>query len=88
MYSWRPEIIPEAFQYNIATVPMLWGPAMESDFMNVAEKNCKGGYMAFLNEPNQSGQANISPKDAATLYWRSAMQMQKKGQSLLRAPAV
>lgn len=86
MYSWSPDIIAEAFKYDINTIPMLWGFNQEADFVKNAEKNCKGGYMAFLNEPNQDNQSNMSPQDAAMLYHRSMKQFQDKGYSII-APA-
>ncbi|KAJ3564692.1 hypothetical protein NP233_g8135 [Leucocoprinus birnbaumii] len=65
--------------------PMLWGSKQISDFTKLV----KPGYAKCAmgpNEPNQSGQSDMSPSDAANL-WQKYLQPLKKDGYYLVSPA-
>jgi hypothetical protein len=40
----------QAKSLGLNTIPMLWGPAQENDFIQHAEANANGGWLASFNE--------------------------------------
>jgi len=84
-YTWSP------YRANVGTefVPMLWGAKQAGDFAKQANNGGFNGAHEILgfNEPEQGGQANLSPGDAANL-WRQYMQPMAGKGFRLGAPAV
>jgi len=87
IYNWSPHNIPGSEKFGLEFVPMLWGPGQESDF----EKEVKAGFNSStcvlgFNEPDNSGQSNLSPQQAASI-WKQYLQP-LAGKLRLGAPAV
>jgi len=69
-------------------VPMMWGPTHASVFNSNVNKGLfnSSAYLLGFNEPDQSGQSNLTPAQGVT-YWKQYMQpLASKFQ--LGAPAV
>jgi len=68
IYSWSPDDPNTDPKYdNLEFMPMIWGSNQEKDF----DEKVVAGYaniMLGINEPNESGQSNMSPSDAASLW--------------------
>ncbi|WWD16021.1 hypothetical protein CI109_100446 [Kwoniella shandongensis] len=68
-YTWSPFSVSSGDRLGLEFVPMLWGPKQVSDWyaqMNSWPSTVKNAL--FFNEPNQSGQCDISAGDAVS-YW-------------------
>jgi len=85
VYNWSPDK-PGT---NVEFVPMLWGPGQAGDFVNKANSGGFSGSSHILgfNEPDNGGQSNLSPEDAARLWKQYMDPMGQKG-FRLGAPAV
>jgi hypothetical protein len=82
LYTWTPDCPSNAKSLGFECFPMLWGWNQESHFKSVV----KPGYaktVLGMNEPNERGQANMSPKDAVTLWNRSIRPLKKQGMRLV-----
>ncbi|KAJ2924934.1 hypothetical protein H1R20_g12130, partial [Candolleomyces eurysporus] len=80
---WKPEFMDSIPWVDY--VPMFWGEKQAGDF----DRLVKRGYARFalgMNEPNQEGQANISPQRGAQL-WRQHLQPLKSQGYTLGSPA-
>ena len=72
-YTWSPDNVGSADSIGLEFVPMLWGPAQESDFWNSqatwpsSVKNA-----LFFNEPNEPSQCNMAASDSVS-YWMNDM---------------
>lgn len=68
IYSWSPYTPDPNNKYpNMKFMAQLWGWDQVSDFESVV----KAGYANFIlgpNEPNESGQSNMSPEDGASIW--------------------
>ena len=68
-YTWSPHCIDIA--NNLECVPMLWGPQQETDFNSSIQATIDShNVQAILsmNEPNEQGQSNLGPEDAANMW--------------------
>jgi hypothetical protein len=68
-YNWNLESggsLPSGVEY----CPMLWGPKMYNDWSSAVSTALSSGskYILGFNEPDNAGQANMSPEQAATDY--------------------
>jgi len=81
-YTWSPWKVPGADKFGITSVPMLWGSKQEDEWYSMV----KPGYSTHamgMNEPNQSGQSDMSPGDAAALWGRAIAPLRNKGYTLV-----
>jgi len=86
LYTWSPYIPDGAKSLGFTPMPMLWGANQADDFKRLA----KPGYAEWAmgpNEPNQAGQSDMSPSDAAQL-WKEYLQPLKAHGYKLLTPAV
>jgi hypothetical protein len=67
-YTWSPWRSGEADQAGFNFCPMFWGEKQTNDFKNLVKAGYANCVLGF-NEPNQSGQAEMTPNRAADL-WR------------------
>lgn len=85
LYTWGPSLPSHCKSYGFNCIPMLWGDKQIGQFKSLV----KGGYadtvMSF-NEPNQSGQSDMSPEHGAQLWKTYIQHLKYEGYSLL-APA-
>jgi len=84
-YTWSPDKLSGPTEEFI---PMLWGTKQEADFVSKHNAGGFAGASAILgfNEPDNSGQANLSPSTAVSLW---NQYLQPLGSSYrLGAPAV
>ncbi|TFK56114.1 glycoside hydrolase [Heliocybe sulcata] len=86
LYTWSPDIPDEARSLGFEVVPMLWGENQVSEF---SQKVVKGyaNYVLGFNEPDQSGQSNMTPQRAADLWKQYIDPLQYQGYKLI-SPAV
>jgi hypothetical protein len=86
IYSWSPWKPAGSDALGLEFTPMLWGSKQVAQFKQLV----KAGYAKTalgMNEPDHSGQANMSPDDAVTL-WRNNMEpLVSQGYQLV-SPAV
>jgi len=86
LYTWSPDIPDSARSLGFEVVPMLWGENQVSEF---SQKVVKGyaNYVLGFNEPDQSGQSNMTPQRAAQLWKQYIDPLQYQGYKLI-SPAV
>lgn len=84
LYTWGPDV-SFAAQYGYKTAAMLWGYDQVDQFQSTVVAGYADAAMG-VNEPNQSGQANMSPEQAAQL-WMQYIQPLKDEGYLLVTPA-
>ena len=84
-YTWSPWPVDSASGLDF--YPQLWGQKQVSDWQQQKSKFAEWGTTHILgfNEPNESGQANMQPADAASLWNEQIAQYQ--GQYTLISPA-
>ncbi|KAI0793109.1 glycosyl hydrolase catalytic core-domain-containing protein [Irpex lacteus] len=73
-YTWSPHCIDIAD--NLECVPMLWGTQQETDFNGTIQSTIDSHNVKAVlgvNEPNEQGQSNLSPEDAANL-WKQCLE--------------
>lgn len=77
-YTWSPWCVDYANAVGMQCCPMLWGWKQVSQFTSLVKEgyaNCVMG----PNEPDQSGQANMSPGDAVGLWRQYIDPLKAKG---------
>lgn len=84
-YTWSPWPVDSVGDLDF--YPQLWGQKQVSDWEQQKSKFADWGTTHILgfNEPNESGQANMQPADAASLWNQQIAQFQ--GQYTLISPA-
>lgn len=84
-YTWSPSPVSSA--NGLEFYPQLWGQKQVSDWQQEKSKFSQYNVSHILgfNEPNESGQANISPSDGASLWNQEIAEFQ--GQYTLISPA-
>ncbi|KAI0334701.1 glycoside hydrolase [Cubamyces sp. BRFM 1775] len=85
-YTWGPEPV----QTDIEFVPMLWGASQTSDWDNNINNTVQQQHVTHVlgfNEPEISGQSNLTPADAATL-WKAHIEPLKGLGVKLGSPAL
>jgi len=86
LYNWSPSIDPAVKKHGFNGCPMLWGDKQISKFAELAVEgyaNCAMG----PNEPNQSGQSNMTPAHGASLWKKYIDPLKNKGYTKLVSPA-
>jgi hypothetical protein len=81
-YTWSPWSIPGSGALGYEFIPMLWGDKQIGDFQNLVKK----GYATKvfgMNEPNEPGQSNLSPQDAAGLWRQYIDPLKNEGYTLI-----
>ena len=79
-YTWSPWPVKTGLEF----VPMLWGTDQLSDWdssINQTIQNLHVTHALGFNEPEISGQSNISPSDAATLWKAHLEPLKAQGSS-------
>ncbi|KAH7104189.1 glycosyl hydrolase catalytic core-domain-containing protein [Auriculariales sp. MPI-PUGE-AT-0066] len=79
---WKPKGIPKGIPYW----PMLHRAELTKNWLATCKKGYAGVALGF-NEPDNGGQANMSPKQAAALWKKYMIPLRKRGYSLI-SPAV
>jgi len=84
-YSWSPT----GFDTDLEFVPMLWGPTQVDQFsttinQTISQKNVSA--VLGMNEPQQTGQSNLSPQDGVQM-WRTYLEPLKAQGMRLGSPA-
>lgn len=84
-YTWSPWPSGSGIQAGLNFVPMLWGAKQLSDFNANSPTFSNNGVTHILgfNEPNESGQSNMSSADAITLWKSVLIPMRQKGFQLV-----
>jgi hypothetical protein len=72
LYTWAPTVPASAKSLGFTTVPMLWGDRQIDVFTQTVVKGFATHVMG-MNEPNQSGQSDMSPEHGAYL-WKTYIQ--------------
>jgi hypothetical protein len=85
-YTWSPDASAST---NIEFVPMLWGSSSAGDFSStinntISTKNVTA--VLGMNEPDNSGQSNLSPAQGAAV-WKEYLEPLKSQGILLGSPA-
>ncbi|KAF5364146.1 hypothetical protein D9756_000555 [Leucocoprinus leucothites] len=81
-YTWSPWCVDSANSVGMKCCPMLWGSKQIGDFTKLVKPgyaNCAMG----PNEPNQSGQSDMSPADGANLWWKYLNPLKDQGYFLV-----
>jgi hypothetical protein len=82
LYTWAPECPKSAKGLGFDCVPMLWGDKQVDAFKNTV----KAGYAKYvlgMNEPNQSGQSDMSPQRGAQLWKQFIQPLKSQGYDLI-----
>jgi len=89
IYTWSPWNVKAAILADLDFVPMFWGASSAGDFQNALNDGVFANSTCVLafNEPDNSGQSNMSPGTAVAL-WRQYIQPLKSRGLRLGAPAV
>ncbi|KAF4602241.1 hypothetical protein EYR40_005446 [Pleurotus pulmonarius] len=82
IYTWSPWIPAKAKSLGFAPAPMLWGEKQLSDFKKLVKPGYANIAMGF-NEPDQSGQANMSPSRGCSLWWENLNWLKDQGYQLI-----
>jgi len=84
-YSWSPYGFPTSIEF----VPMLWGTRQIDQFTSTIQQSISQlnvTHILGMNEPQQTGQSNLSPQDGATM-WQTYLQPLKAQGMRLGSPA-
>jgi len=82
IYTWSPYIPSDARKLGFEPIPMYWGEKQTADFKRLVVKGYAKTVLGF-NEPNQDGQANMSPQLAAQLWKANVNPLKDQGYSLI-----
>lgn len=79
LYDWHYKGCFKGSDLGLEYVPMMWGAKDASPDFYAAQKEWPSStqHVLFFNEPNDPGQANISPEDSVH-FWREYMSPLKK----------
>jgi len=86
VYTWSPDIYPNAASFGLRNMPMLWGDDQTSDFTKLVKKGYADAVMGF-NEPNEPGQSNMTPEHGASLWKQYIQPLDALGYTTMVAPA-
>jgi hypothetical protein len=82
VYTWGPTFPPNAPGLGLTPMIMLWGEKQVDQFKQLAVQ----GYAEYAlgpNEPNEKGQSNLTPGQAAALWKTYIQPLKDKGYKLL-----
>jgi hypothetical protein len=82
LYTWSPELPPLAKSLGFNAIPMLWGEDQIDDFARLVVQGYANTVLGF-NEPNESGQSNMSPQRGAQLWQQYIQPLKAKGYQLI-----
>jgi len=85
IYNWSP-YEPEGGTFGLEFVPMQWGSGGIENLKSIISSQQNSILLGF-NEPDQTGQSNLTPSEAAQL-WQEYIQPLKAAGIVLGAPAV
>jgi len=90
IYTWSAYSVQAASTIGLDFVPMLWGSSTASSFESQLNSGAFSNSTAVLgfNEPDQSGQSNMSPGTAVSLWWQYINPLKSSHGLRLGAPAV
>jgi hypothetical protein len=86
IYSWSPFKPSDSDALGLQFAPMLWGTNQISDFTNLVKPGYANWALGF-NEPDLSGQSNLDPGYAASLWQQYLQPLKNQGYNLV-SPAV
>jgi len=82
IYTWSPFCPSSAKSLGFNCIPMLWGPKQTDNFQRLVKKGYANTVLGF-NEPNQSGQSDISPQYGAQLWQQYIQPLKFQGYDLI-----
>ncbi|KAI0049560.1 glycoside hydrolase family 128 protein [Auriscalpium vulgare] len=85
VYNWTPQKVAGADALGLAFLPQLWGEKDIGAFQQYVKKGYATHVLGF-NEPDQSGQSNLSPSQGVSL-WRTYIDPLKDQGYTLISPA-
>ncbi|KAF9469066.1 glycosyl hydrolase catalytic core-domain-containing protein [Collybia nuda] len=86
IYTWSPWIPQKAKSLGFDPIPMLWSEKQLADFKRLVVKGYASTVLGF-NEPNQKGQADMTPQHAADVWRQNINPLKDQGYRLI-SPAV
>jgi len=86
LYTWSAYKPSTADSLGFSFMPMLWGQSQISEFEQMVTPGY-GSIILGFNEPDQSGQSNLDPETAASL-WKQHIEPKKSMGYTLGSPAV
>ncbi|KDQ64748.1 glycoside hydrolase family 128 protein [Jaapia argillacea MUCL 33604] len=82
LYTWSPYLPTNARELGFNPIPQLWGDKQIGDFTNLVVEGYADTVLGF-NEPDQSGQSNMSPQHAADVWKQYIQPLANKGYKLI-----
>jgi len=82
VYTWSPDEPEDAQSLGFTFVPQLWGYSQIGDFTNKVKAGF-ANHVLGMNEPNQAGQAQMSPQDGANLWMQYIQPLKNEGYQLI-----
>jgi hypothetical protein len=82
LYTWSPDCPSQSAALGFICIPMLWGPSQVSDFQNLVVQGYANTVFGF-NEPNEGGQSNLQPDEAAQLWQQYIDPLKNQGYKLI-----
>jgi hypothetical protein len=82
IYTWSPWKPTVVDSLGLEFIPMLWGEKQISDFTSLVKAGYAKTVLGF-NEPNQSGQAEMTPARAAQVWKQYIQPLKNQGYSLV-----
>ncbi|KAK0191268.1 glycosyl hydrolase catalytic core-domain-containing protein [Armillaria mellea] len=87
LYTWGSDPLPAASNAGFQVLPQLWGDKDTATFAQNIGSYTTPTYVLAFNEPNESGQSNMTPDHAVQLWWQYIEPQKANGHKLV-APAV
>ncbi|KAF8919269.1 hypothetical protein CPB85DRAFT_1278314 [Mucidula mucida] len=87
MYTWSSYPVPAASAAGFNVIPQLWGDRDIDDFVKNIGQYTTPTWILGMNEPNESGQSNMTPDHAVELWWKYMEPQRANGHKLI-SPAV
>ncbi|KAI0092786.1 glycosyl hydrolase catalytic core-domain-containing protein [Irpex rosettiformis] len=81
VYNWSPWA--GNYPNGLSFAPMLWGDKQITPWLQLITGNGNGAYALSFNEPDQSGQSNMSPQHAVDLWWQYMEPKKNQGYRLV-----
>ncbi|KAF7984812.1 hypothetical protein HWV62_11830 [Athelia sp. TMB] len=82
LYTWSPSFPSNAKALGFHPVPMLWGKNQVSSFKKLVVKGYSDTVLGF-NEPNESGQSNLTAAQGASLWKEYIQPLKNEGYTLI-----
>ncbi|KAI0770791.1 glycosyl hydrolase catalytic core-domain-containing protein [Irpex lacteus] len=81
VHNWSPW--KGDYPAGLAFAPMLWGDKQIGPWNQLITGNGNGAYALSFNEPDQSGQSNMTPDHAVQLWWQYMEPKKNQGYRLV-----